>query len=364
MKSISTGLPIHVFDFFSGCGGTCKGFQDAGMRIVFAIDNDPDSQETFRRNFPNTHLFPQNIEDVHIGDLQSLIALSQGHPTLFSVSAPCQPYTNQNTQKPAHDNRRKLLDEFRQFVEYYLPDYIFLENVPGLQKLTISEAPFARFIATLDSLGYEYEHDVIKAQDYGVPQKRKRLILIASRHGKIKFPQKTHGPNTPNPQYSKVIEWIGDLPSIEAGSSHLTIPNHVAASLSPVNYQRIINTPENGGRKDWPENLTLKCHSNGYQGHTDVYGRMNWNMPASCLTTRCISISNGRFGHPDQNRAISVREAACLQTFPLDFLFFGGLTSMSRQIGNAVPPLLARRFGESFTNHFLQYSKGVMHGQV
>ena len=357
MKSLRGSLPIHVFDFFSGCGGTCKGFQDAGMRIVFAIDNDPDSQETFRRNFPNTHLFPQNIEDMHIGDLQSLIALSQGHPTLFSVSAPCQPYTNQNTQKPAHDNRRKLLDEFRRFVEHYLPDYIFLENVPGLQKLTISEAPFARFIATLDSLGYEYEHDVIRAQDYGVPQKRKRLILIASRHGKIKFAPKTHRPNTPDPQYSKVIEWIGDLPSIEAGSSHLTIPNHVAASLSPVNYQRIINTPANGGRKDWPENLTLKCHSNGYQGHTDVYGRMNWNRPASCLTTRCTSISNGRFGHPDQNRAISVREAACLQTFPRDFLFFGGITSMARQIGNAVPPLLAQRIGNTFIDHFISYSK-------
>lgn len=357
MKTRVLNLPIHVFDFFSGCGGTCKGFQDAGMKIIFAIDSDSGSQETFRNNFPCTNLIPQKIENVDVQDIQSIVASSQPHPILFSVSAPCQPYTNQKTIKPLEDSRIGLLDEFLKFVQRYLPDYIFLENVPGLQKFNIGEGPFARFIATLDIYGYEYEHNIIRAQDYGVPQKRKRLILIASRLGKIKLPAKTHGPNTPNPQYSRVVEWIGDLPPIEAGSSHLIMLNHVAASLSPTNRERIMNTPEGGGRKDWPEKLMLKCHSNGYEGHTDVYGRMSWDRPASCLTTRCTSISNGRFGHPDQNRAISVREAACLQTFPRDFLFYGGITSMARQIGNAVPPILAQHMGKAFIDHFLVHSK-------
>lgn len=137
------------------------------------------------------------------------------------------------------------------------------------------------------------------------------------------------------------------MPPIAAGEVHPVIPNHWAAKLSEKNLLRIQNTPEGGDRRHWPNNLKAGCHLN-YNGHSDVYGRMKWDAPASTLTTKCISYSNGRFGHPDQNRAISVREAARLQTFPDNFIFKGSLISCARQVGNAVPPLMAQRISESF----------------
>jgi DNA (cytosine-5)-methyltransferase 1 len=169
---------------------------------------------------------------------------------------------------------------------------------------------------------------------------------------KIELPSETHGPNTKNIKYSSVRDWISNLPPIDAGKTHSTIPNHQAARLSSINLKRIKLTPEGGNRLSWPKYLWLNCHKNGYKGHTDVYGRMKWDAPATGLTTRCISYSNGKFGHPDQNRAISVREAACLQTFPMDFIFEGNMNSKARQIGNAVPVLLAKVFGKHINKHY------------
>ena len=137
------------------------------------------------------------------------------------------------------------------------------------------------------------------------------------------------------------------MPKITAGETHPKIPNHTSARLSPQNILRIRNTPEGGDRRNWSKSLTAGCHKN-YKGHTDVYGRMKWDAPASTLTTKCISYSNGRFGHPEQDRAISIREAARLQTFPDSFVFCGSLLSCARQVGNAVPPLMAQRISESF----------------
>ena len=152
-------------------------------------------------------------------------------------------------------------------------------------------------------------------------------------------------------------DWIGDLPKIAAGETHPTIPDHRAAGLSAQNLKRIRATREGGGNRDWPDELRLKCHEDA-TGYSDVYGRMSWDRPASGLTTRCISYSNGRFGHPEQDRAISVREAACLQTFPMDFQFAGSLSSMARQIGNAVPVRLAKAVGRHVAKHLAQ--AGVM----
>ena len=183
--------------------------------------------------------------------------------------------------------------------------------------------------------------------------------MIASRLGEIQFCPATHGPGKQTSNYSTVRDWIGDLPPIKAGETHPSDPNHRAASLSPKNLERIMALSEGEDRRSWPNKLKLDCHSNDYTGHTDVYGRMSWAKPASGLTTRCISLSNGRFGHPEQNRAISVREAACLQTFPRDFIFCGSLNSMARQIGNALPVLLAENFGRNFINHFETYIEGI-----
>ncbi len=369
--------PIKVFDFFSGCGGSTKGFQQAGMEIVFALDNDPDSAETFKSNFSGTRLLDnaafesnsagtyflaKDIEDVPAEAIQPLIDACNGHAILFSGCAPCQPFTKQNTRRRSDESLRLLLDEFRRFVEYYLPEFIFVENVPGLQKAQGEKGVFQRLLKTLNELCYNSTYEVVAAQDYGVPQRRRRLVLVASRLGPLRFPKKTHKPDTSYPRYSTVREWISDLPPIKAGETHKTVPNHRAARLSALNLERVQATPEGGDRRDWPDHLQLRCHLNGYTGHTDVYGRMLWDQPATGLTTRCISLSNGRFGHPEQDRAISVREAACLQTFPRDFVFTGSLNSMARQIGNAVPVLLAEHFGRNFIELLTDYNEGTIHG--
>jgi len=348
-------LPIKVFDFFSGCGGTSRGFRNAGMDVVFALDNDPDAARTFKQNLPGIHFVCDDIQNVSCEALQPLIDECKGHPILFSGCAPCQPFTKQKTTRHSDDDRRVLLNEFRRFVKHYQPEFVFIENVPGMQKVGQEEGPLAEFLATLKGLAYKEAVAIVSSREYGVPQRRRRLVVVASRLGPIEIPLKTHGPGTASPEFSKVREWIQDLPDIAAGETHPSDPNHRAALLSPLNMERIRAIPPGGDRLSWPDHLRLRCHSNGYRGHTDVYGRMRWDQPASGLTTRCISLSNGRFGHPQQDRAISVREAACLQTFPRDFVFYGSLNSMARQIGNAVPVLLAERLGRNFIQHFTAF---------
>lgn len=341
-------MPVKVVDFFSGCGGTSAGLRTAGLDIILGLDKDSDAANTYRFNFPEAAFVEADIRRLPVEALEPYLEDHLGHTLLFSGCAPCQPFSRQNRRGNDKENQASLLYEFLRFVEYYVPDFVFVENVPRLDRATAEgdRQVFADFVESLDNLGYCSSHGVVRAQDYGVPQRRERLVLVGSFGPRVTFPSKTHGPDTLHAEYATVWEWIGDLPAIGAGEEHSEVPNHRAANLSELNMQRIRATPVGGGRRDWPEELRLECHSKGYQGHTDVYGRMHKYRPASGLTTRCISLSNGRFGHPEQDRAISVREAACLQTFSRDFLFHGSLASMARQVGNAVPPLMAQRFGE------------------
>ena len=344
-------MAIKVFDFFSGCGGTSRGFKNSGMDIIFALDNDKDAAETFHNNFPETHFCNQSITDIKTSYLEPFVEACGDSPLLFCGCAPCQPFTKQNTSKPNSDKRTSLLDEFRRFVECYLPHYVFIENVPGMQKLRSKKNPFHRFLKYLEENSFHTSFDIVYSQSYGVPQRRRRLVLIASRLAEIEFPPETHGPTTGR-EFATVRQSIIKYPAIEQGETHPVIPNHRAAALSPLNLRRIQATPEGGGRMNWPDDLVLECHKKQYRGHTDVYGRMLWDEPSTGLTTRCISLSNGRFGHPVQDRAISVREAASLQTFPDNFIFSGTLSSMAKQIGNAVPVKLAEKFGQQINNHY------------
>ena len=311
---------------------------------------------------PKTVFLLSNIEAVQEDSLEPIVRNCSGHPLLFAGCAPCQPFSKQKTKLPEQDPRRTLLGYFTRFVERYQPEFVFVENVPGMQKVRGEDGPFDELLDTLKILDYSFDPKIVAAQNYGVPQKRSRLVLIASSLGKISVPPETRGPVTTNPQYSTPREWMDGFPSIAAGDIHPNISNHPAANLSELNLKRIKATPKGGDRRDWPEELRLACHSNGHSGHTDVYGRIKWDELSSCLTTRCISLSNGRFGHPEQHRAISAREAACLQTFPRDFIFECGITSVGRQIGNAVPVLLAQRFGENFNSHLQAYLEGISNG--
>jgi DNA (cytosine-5)-methyltransferase 1 len=344
---------IAVVDFFSGCGGTSAGLRAAGMDISVGIDIDREAERTFRRNFPEAEFIRADITKLKTAVLREYI--DDQRPLLFSACAPCQPFSKQRRGYSADDKRVPLLLEFVRFVKCYKPTYVFVENVPGLQTLSAEMGPLPEFTRKMKALGYHLEARVIDSCTYGVPQRRRRLVIIGSRGLPVAFPRPTHGPGTNRPKFATVWDWIGDLPAIAAGETHPLVSNHRASGLSPLNQQRIRATPEGGGREHWPPGLLLRCHLDEYDGHTDVYGRMRRDAPASGLTTRCISLSNGRFGHPVQDRAISVREAACLQTFSRTFTFEGSLNSMARQIGNAVPVLLARQFGRAFVRHFRRH---------
>ena len=341
---------IGVVDFFSGCGGTSLGFHQAGMSIVAGIDNDHDAAATYRRNFVQADFFEESIEAVPSLSIEEAINRVDPQYLLFCGCAPCQPFSRIR-RGVSNDSRRSLLDEFGKRVAEFQPHLIFVENVPGLQSLKGGRGPFWRFTKLLTDLDYSWGAEVVSSQEYGVPQRRRRLVLMASLLGDLDFPDPTHGFDAHSKDCSGVWDWIGEYPPLLAGETHRKIPNHQCAHLSDLNLRRIRATPPGGGRGDWPNELVLECHKGSHDGHTDVYGRMHHDRPASALTTRCISLSNGRFGHPYQDRAISVREAAALQTFPTNFVFEGSFISTARQVGNAVPVLLAERFGEAFTEH-------------
>ena len=347
---------IGCVDFFSGCGGTSAGFLRAGIDILVGIDNDTDAATTYKSNFPGATFLECDVRDLNPEDLSPLIETCSDDLLLFSACAPCQPFTKHRRLAEDPNSESNLLTEFLRFVDEFKPDLLFLENVPGIAKAKRSLGPFDDLIGALDKWKYWREFNEFDCWEFGVPQKRRRFVLIASRLGPISFPRSTHGPGTNNLSFSTVREWIADLPRIDAGQEHHLVANHRAATLSNLNLERMKATPEGGSRLDWPEDLELECHRGGFRGYSDVYGRLRWDAPASALTTRCISLSNGRYGHPNQNRAISAREAACLQTFPRDFEFFGSLNSVARQIGNAVPVLVSQKFGENFLNHVRSYA--------
>jgi len=227
-----------------------------------------------------------------------------------------------------------------------------MENVPGLAN-GAGKPIFIEVLQRLNEIGYNTTHGIVDIADYGVPQKRKRLVMLGTSNSNIRlsFPSKTNQ----NPDlvdgslkpWKSVRETIGNLPSIHAGEKSKNDPLHVAPSLAEINLKRMKNTPhDGGGRLSWPEELVLECHKK-VNGYKDIYGRMKWDYPSPTITAGCVMISKGRFGHPEQDRAISLREAARLQTFPDNYMFSGNVGHIASQIGNAVPPLLAKRLAES-----------------
>lgn len=343
-----------AIDFFSGCGGASFGLQQSGFEIVLGLDSDHDAAGSYQANFPEATFIEKDIRSVSIDDVAKYIE-GNSRPLLFTACAPCQPFSQQNKNKNSNeDGRTMLLSETHRFIEALRPEFILIENVPGMQKIdTTQEGPFSKFIELLESLDYNYTCFIAKAENYGVPQRRKRLVLLASSLGPINTPEPTHGDNLQ--PFTTVWDYIGEYAPISAGETHSTDQLHRAGVLTPLNLERIQHTPEGGDRRNWPAHLVNECHKN-YTGHTDTYGRMSWGRPAPTLTTKCNSYSNGRFGHPDinQNRAISVREASRLQTFPADYVFHGSFNSIAKQIGNAVPCKLARQFGLHFIEHYQQ----------
>jgi DNA (cytosine-5)-methyltransferase 1 len=253
-------MRLKVFDFFSGCGGTSAGLRSAGMDIVLGIDIDPDAQATFKANFPEANFLPADLTKTRSNKLKSYVDSCKTNPLLFCGCAPCQPFSKQNGSLKPRDSRRSLLSHFGRFVRYFKPDFVLIENVPGIQNVKAHRSPLGDFVKLLDKLKYKHVVKVVDCRDFGVPQTRKRLVLIACRSGSLVFPAKTHGDGT-NLPYSTVWEWISGFPRIKAGQECKRVPNHRAAMLSKENLRRIRATPPGGSRRDWPRKLMLDCQT-------------------------------------------------------------------------------------------------------
>ncbi len=339
---------IYCVDFFCGSGGLTRGLLNSGIKVVLGIDSDESCRDTYEKNNNPAKFLHKDIRKLKPADIKCFIKDIPKENLLFVACAPCQPFSKQVT-KTKLPEQKTLLGEFARFVKAYEPGQVFVENVPGIAKVK-GFSTYRRFCKLLSDLRYSYSAGNVDAKKYGVPQNRYRHILVASKTSLVKLPQYTHGSSLA--PYVTVREAIGGYSSIRAGETHPEIPNHTASLLSEKNLERMKHTPHDGGRRlDWPENLWLTCHKDGYNGHSDVYGRMFWDKPAPALTCRCNSLSNGRYGHPKQDRAISLREAAALQTFEDFYVFYGcSRVKIAKQIGNAVPVKLAENVGKLFVN--------------
>jgi len=334
---------IFAFDFFCGAGGLTRGLIDAGIKVIAGFDKNENCKKTFESNNQPAKFICSDVADITVADLKNKAVNLSFENILFAGCAPCQPFSQQRKGGENHKDAT-LLREFGRLVEEALPGQVLIENVPGIANIK-GNSVFNRFLRMLSRNGYSYKYGVLNAKFFGVPQNRRRLILIGMRGTTATLPISTHGCG--RIPYQTVRNAIAHFPPIEAGERHIDVPNHVAALITKINLQRISNIPVDGGdRRSLPKHLWLKCHSGNYEGHTDVYGRMYWDRPAPTLTGKCNSISNGRYGHPNQNRAISLREAASLQSFSDEYVFYGTNNQVALQIGNSVPPLFAKILGE------------------
>lgn len=342
-----------VVDLFCGVGGLSYGFVSEGFDVVAGIDNDDSCKYSFEKN-NNSKFISKDIYEVSGEDINVLYG---DRVKILVGCAPCQPFSSYSyRQKEKDESKWKLLYEFVRLIEETKPTIVSMENVPLL--LHFKKAPvFSDFCDRLRRIGYFVDYKEIFCPDYGIPQRRTRLVLIASLLGDIKIIDKTHTPEN----YITVKDVIFDLPPVGAGETDVNDILHRARVLTPMNLKRIKETKEGGSWKDWPEELKLECHKKkSGKTYGSVYGRMKWDEPAPTMTTHCTGLGNGRFGHPVQDRAITLREAALFQTFPKSYTFFDSSkvynpSIISRQIGNAVPPQLGKVIAQSIKNHLKEH---------
>ena len=343
-----------VVDLFCGIGGLTHGFIKERFVVSAGVDFDNTCCYAYKTN-NKTKFLHKDITKLTAEELKDLFP--KGKRKILVGCAPCQPFSifnyknNNNAKKQAEDTKWKLLYSFSDLIEATQPEIVSMENVPQLRRFNGGKV-FYDFVERLEKNGYKVSFDIYNAKNYGVPQRRKRLILLASKHSKFDLILSTHENN-----YVTVRQAIGHLPKIEDGKHCDNDLLHYARKLTKLSKKRIEATPEGGGWQDWDESLLLKCHKNkGGQMYRSVYGRMSWNDVAPTMTTYCVGINNGRFGHPEQNRAISLREAANLQSFPeyydlIDPDTIFNMQILARHIGNAVPVGLGQAIAKSIKNH-------------
>ncbi len=342
-------LKINAVDLFCGAGGLTHGLSQAGINIHLGVDIDPACKYPYEANNKSRFLL-KSVEDISGDELKQYFT-SSGH-TLLAGCAPCQTFSTYNQKACPSDKRWWLLLQFARLVDETLPDLITMENVPGL----VDQDVFKEFVERLQSKGYSTFYKVINSAEYGLPQGRKRLVLLASRYGDIRM----LNPDELQVDLKTVKDVIGDLPPLKAGEVDPHDPLHQSSMLSDLNLKRIRKSRPGGTWKDWPVKLRAACHQKeSGKTYSGVYARMEWDKPAPTMTTQYCGFGNGRFGHPDQDRAISLREGAIFQGFPRDYKFVPPdqpikKKHITRMVGNAVPVKLGEVIGKSIFAHLEQ----------
>jgi len=338
---------IHAVDLFCGAGGLSYGLRQAGIAIAAGIDIDTHCQYAFEANL-GAKFIKKDIREVSPSELAALYPKTGIR--LLAGCAPCQPFSSHRRgADTSKDEKWTLLDEFSRLIRGVLPELVTMENVPRLANTEMFES----FTSMLEENGYSYAYRNCFGPQYGLAQERRRLVLVASRLGKIDTPI----PVRKASDYRTVRDALEKLPALNAGESDKNDPLHRARSLTPINLARLEASKPGGTWEDWPEYLRAPCHKRK-TGATfrSVYARMSWDTPAPTITTQAYNFGTGRFGHPEQNRSITLREAAILQGFPKKYKFVQSkedvqFSTLGRLIGNAVPPPLAKAIGKQLVAH-------------
>ena len=344
-------LTIRAIDLFCGVGGLTHGLTQAGIEVVAGIDIDLACKYPYEAN-NEAKFIEGDVNDLSASEVTRLIGGAD--VSMIAGCAPCQPfstYSRSGRSKKRGDDWQ-LVETFGKLVKEVQPDLVTMENVPQL----LDHPVFEQFLENLD--GYSIEWSVVQAVRIGIPQTRKRLVLIASKFGAdgLTLPQ--------NEQKAKTVrQAIGRLRPIKAGESDPKDRLHVASRLSKTNLERIRHSKQGGTWRDWPDGLQAACHQKSSGAtYPSVYGRMSWDEASPTITTQCFGYGNGRFGHPEQDRAISLREAAILQTFPPKYKFVRPdepvrFSVLGRLIGNAVPVRLGEVVGQTVVAHATQFAR-------
>jgi DNA (cytosine-5)-methyltransferase 1 len=350
-KLTNMQVSIHGVDLFCGAGGLTHGLKQAGVNICLGVDIDPLCCYPYEAN-NKAKFLQKSVVELTAKEISA--CFTNKSVSLLAGCAPCQTFSKYNQKATDEDSRWWLLNHFGRLIREASPQLITMENVPGL----IDRSVFKKFVQEIRRLGYIVDYQVVNCADYGLAQHRNRLVLLASRLGPIRLLTPKEFGRRPK----TVRQAIGKLEAIKAGGGSIKDPLHRSASLSPLNMRRIQVAVQNGTWRDWPKQLVCSCHRK-VTGKTypSVYGRMSWDKPAPTITTQFFGFGNGRFGHPEAHRAISLREGAVLQSFPKSYKFVRksddiNFSSIGRLIGNAVPVILGQLIGRSLIRH-VQYNK-------
>lgn len=347
---------VVCVDLFCGAGGLTQGLRQSGVKVVAGVDFEEACRHPYEANHKGIVFHRGDVAELEASTLKGWFG--DAKVRVLAGCAPCQPFSSyalryqkkEEGNDVENDERWSLLNHFCRLVKETMPDIVTMENVPTVLKHSV----FTNFETTLKSLGYTVWVEVVDCATYGLPQRRRRTVLLASRHGSIKLREPIAS------EVRAVEDVIKDLPVLKHGDTDKRDPLHTASRLSELNYERIRHSTPGGTWRDWPKHLVADCHrKKSGKTYPSVYGRMRYDEPAPTLTTQFFGFGNGRFGHPTQDRALSLREGAILQGFPPTYSFVPDhaqirFKSLGRMIGNAVPVDLGRVIGESILEHVAQ----------